>query len=162
MSIWESSGKSDEWYTPAFIFEALGERFDLDVASPPRATHVPCDRYLTSGSLEAEWTGFVWMNPPFGGRKNKAVWLNKFFDHGSGIALTPDRTSAPWFRAAWPRADMVMFLPKVKFEKPDGTLGKQPGNGTTLWASGPRAVEALERAASVGLGIAALPVRGQP
>lgn len=43
MSVWESSGKSDEWYTPAFIFEALGERFDLDVASPPRATHVPCD-----------------------------------------------------------------------------------------------------------------------
>lgn len=157
MSAWEASARSDEWYTPAYIFAALGEHFDLDVASPPRTTHVPCDRYLASASLETAWSGFVWMNPPFGGRKGKAAWLTKFFDHGHGIALTPDRTSAPWFREAWLRADLVLFLPKVKFERPDGSLGKQPGNGTTLWASGTRAIAALERAAASGLGIAGRP-----
>ena len=85
------------------------------------------------------WFGFVWMNPPFGGRGDKSKWLGKFFDHGDGIALTPDRTSAPWFREAWERADGVAFLPKVKFIRPDGTEGKQPGTGTALWASGERA-----------------------
>jgi hypothetical protein len=157
VSAWEASGKSNEWYTPAFVFAALGVRFDLDVAHPPRATHVPCDRYISAHSLDAPWSGFIWMNPPFGGRGDKRAWLNKFFDHGHGIALTPDRTSAPWFREAWDRADLVMFLPKVKFEKPDGSLGKRPGNGVALWAAGPLAVAALYRAQQAGLGIIAAP-----
>ena len=35
MGAYERPGESDEWYTPAYIFDALGERFDLDVAAPP-------------------------------------------------------------------------------------------------------------------------------
>jgi hypothetical protein len=38
------------------------------------------------------------MNPPFGGRNGLAPWLDKFFANGNGIALTPDRTSAPWWQ----------------------------------------------------------------
>lgn len=157
MSAWESAGGSDEWYTPAYIFEALGEKFDLDVASPPRPTHVPCQQYFSSQGLTRQWHGFVCMNPPFSGRTGKSAWLEKFFDHGNGIALTPDRTSAPWFREAWARADLVMFLPKVKFEQPDGSVGKSPSNGTALWAAGSRAEEALRGAALFGLGILAVP-----
>jgi hypothetical protein len=83
--------------------------------------------------------------------------MNKFFEHGSGIALTPDRTSAPWFQEAWSKAAAVMFLPKVKFIRPDGSLGKQPGSGTALWGAGELAVEALIRAERQGLGILAQP-----
>jgi hypothetical protein len=32
----QSVGKSDEWYTPPDVFDALGCRFDLDVSSPGR------------------------------------------------------------------------------------------------------------------------------
>ena len=99
------------------------------------------------------------MNPPFGGRKDKLKWLNKFFDHQHGIALTPDRTSAPWFREAWARASLVIFIPKVKFERPDGTVGKQPGNGTALWASGSDAMHILTDAAPKLGGIIARPIR---
>ena len=38
MGVWESPGKSDEWYTPAYIFDALGAVFDLDVAAPDRTS----------------------------------------------------------------------------------------------------------------------------
>ena len=41
---------------------------------------------------------------------------------------------------------------KVKFEPPDGSIGKSPSNGTTLFAAGPRAVEALIWADESGLG----------
>ncbi len=159
MSAWESSaGATDEWYTPKYIFDALGCRFDFDVAAPREGPlHVPCDSWIPDHSLDWKWTGFVWMNPPFGGRNGLTPWLSKFFDHGSGIALTPDRTSAPWFRQAWTRADLVMFLPKVKFLRPDGSAGKQPGNGTALWASGPYAKSCLYTAAYRGLGILAEP-----
>lgn len=85
-------------------------------------------------------------------------WLDKFFEHGHGIALTPDRTSAPWFAAAWYSADLVLFLPKVKFLRPNGEVGKAPSNGTALWAKGIRACTCVRRAAASGLGILAQPV----
>lgn len=158
MSAWEQSvGASDEWYTPEYIFDALGLTFDLDVASPPRHTHVPCRARLTSGGLDTEWRGLVWMNPPFGGRNGLVPWLDKFFAHGNGIALTPDRTSAPWWQAAARNADAILFIDgKVKFERPDGSVGKQPGTGTTLMSTGPLAFAALRRAQIQGLGFLAV------
>jgi hypothetical protein len=156
MSHWEASGASDEWWTPAYVFEALGCIFDLDVAHPETgATHVPCRDWISRDSLNRPWSGFVWMNPPFGGRNSLAPWMRKFFDHGNGIALTPDRTSAPWFQEAWQRASLVLFTPKVKFIRPDGTLGKSPSNGTALWAAGVRGMAALLRAEAAELGILA-------
>ena len=162
MGYWDTPGRSSEWYTPPHVFAALGVRFDLDVAAPAVGalfTHVPADEFITSNSLDLPWTGFVWMNPPFGGRGEIAPWLNKFFEHGNGIALTPDRTSAPWFRDAWARADAILFTPKLRFLRPDGTEGKSPSNGTALWACGDKGRSGLRRAASVGLGVLATPER---
>lgn len=160
MSAWEPSiGHSDEWYTPGHVFDALGEVFDLDVAAPhggPR--HVPCLSYLTPSQcgLKTPWADcFVWMNPPFGGRNSLAPWLDKFFAHGNGIALTPDRTSAPWWQDAAARADAILLTRgKIQFERPDGSIGKSPGAGVTLWAAGHRAEAALCRASFAGLGTA--------
>lgn len=147
-------GASDEWYTPKYIFDAMGVRFDLDVASPPRETHVPCLRRLTSGALEAEWSGFVWMNPPFGARNGLVPWLDKFFAHGDGVALTPDRTSAPWWQQAAAKADAVLFIDgKVRFLRPDGSEGKQPGDGTVLFAAGAKGSQALINAEGACLGV---------
>lgn len=160
MSAWEPSlGASEDWFTPAYVFDALGCRFDLDVAAPADGPlHVPCDGWHAFGSLEREWWGFVWMNPPFGGRNALTPWLDKFFAHGNGIALTPDRTSAPWFRSAWSLAGLVLFTPKIRFLRPDGTEGKSPSNGTALWAAGAQACAALDRASKHGLGILGMPV----
>lgn len=155
MAQWEPSiGASDEWYTPAYVFDALGDIFDLDVAAPINgAPHVPCRSFISSDSLSKDWNGFIWMNPPFGGRNGLVPWLDRFFSHGNGIALTPDRTSAPWWQNANRRADATMFISgKVRFIRPDGTEGKSPGTGTTLFASGGRAVFALRRASVRNLG----------
>ncbi|MBW9051006.1 phage N-6-adenine-methyltransferase [Rhizobium mesosinicum] len=160
MGYWDTAGKSDEWYTPKHVFEALGCRFDLDVAAPRDATtHVPASNFIAEGGLERAWSGFVWMNPPFGGRNGLKPWLDKFFQHGNGIALTPDRTSAPWFHEAWTKADQVLFTPKLRFIRPDGTEGKSPSNGTALWATGEQASVALLNAAAKRLGILASPLR---
>ena len=154
MSYWGMPGASDEWYTPAHVFDALDVLFDVDVASPPRQTHVPCKTQLSSGALETPWAGFVWMNPPFGGRNGLMPWLDKFFSHGNGVALTPDRTSAPWWQDAARRTDAMLFTArKIKFERPDGSLGKSPGDGTCLFAAGPSGVAALRNAERAGLGL---------
>jgi hypothetical protein len=149
MSHWEITvGESDEWYTPAYIFAGLGCTFDLDVAAPPEGPrHVPCAAWISELSLIKPWHGFVWMNAPFGARNGLEPWLDKFFLHGNGIALTPDRTSAPWFQAAMPLADAVLFIaPKVKFERPDGSIGKMPGARVALFGVGPQAQVALMHA----------------
>lgn len=159
MSAWESAGASNDWFTPKHVFDALDCRFDLDVAAPRDGPlHVPTSRWLSSDSLNAEWDGFVWMNPPFEGRNGLTPWLDKFFEHGNGIALTPDRTSAPWFQRAWKRTGLVLFtFDKVKFIRPDGSIGAQPGYNVTLWAAGSRAAIALYRARTNGLGFLAAP-----
>lgn len=152
MASYERQGESDEWYTPRYIFDALGVSFNLDVACPPEGPrHVPADHFFSEGALERDWFGMVWMNPPFGHQSTKRRWLRKFFDHHCGIALLPDRTSAPWWQEFAPLADAILFVaPKVKFERPDGSIGKQPGTGTTLFACGQPATNALIRASDLG------------
>jgi len=160
MSSWESAGKSDEWMTPKYIFDALGCRFDLDVAAPSGGpVHVPADAWISEDSLALDWSGFVWMNPPYGGRNALMPWVEKLIQHGNGIGLVPDRTSAPWFLPIFQSADAVLFCKnKVKFERPDGSTGNSPGNGSCLFAVGPQAVCALYRASDI-LGGLSFPVR---
>lgn len=153
----QSVGKTDEWYTPKYIFDAMGRiSFDMDVASPEDRTHccVPAKKFITRDSLITPWKGFVWMNPPFGGRNALDPWLDKFFRHKNGIALVPDRTSAPWWQAYAPKSDAVLFVKKkIQFIGADGVPGKSPAQGTCLLASGDRAIEALRRAEASGLGV---------
>lgn len=152
----ETPGRSDEWYTPAFVFAGLGETYQLDVACPVHtsAIHTPAEFYLHTRSLESPWFGFVWMNPPFGGRNGLVPWLDKFFAHAHGIALTPDRTSAPWWQSAAARADAILFwAPKIRFEPGPGAHASSPAQGTTLMAAGQRGVTALASAAQRGHGV---------
>lgn len=149
-------GATDEWYTPPHVFRALRHSFDMDVASPGRhvTPWIPAHTFIQANSLETEWSGYVWMNPPFGGRNALIPWLDKFFAHGSGIALVPDRTSAPWWQQFAPRADLALFVaPKIKFIGADGQPGKSPAQGTCLFGIGKRAIEPLRRAHAEGLGI---------
>lgn len=157
MAAHEALGKSDEWYTPPYVFKALDVFFDLDVAHPGHEVvdWVPAMNIITSGSLAASWGHcFVWMNPPFGGRNGIRPWLSKFMAHGDGVSLAPDRTSAEWWQYAASQADMVLFVSgKIKFLRPDGTTGKQPSVGTTLFAKGANGVRALSNAHRNGLGL---------
>lgn len=161
----QSVGATDEWYTPPHIFKALGCSFDMDVASPGREVTpwIPADRFVICFSLMNDWRGFVWMNPPFGGRNRIAPWLEKFFRHGNGVALTPDRTSAPWWQKYAPRSDLILFVsPKIKFIGANGEPGASPAQGTSLLAAGRRGQEALCRAADAGLGVLMEPKMTEP
>lgn len=157
-------GATDEWYTPPHVFDALGCQFKVDVASPGQSVTpwIPAEHFVTACSLGTPWDGFAWMNPPFGGRNGLVPWLEKFFDHRDGIALTPDRTSAPWWRDFAPRADLILFVaPKLKFIDAAGTPGKSPAQGTSLMAIGHPAREALYRAQGAGLGVLVSPFSSQ-
>jgi hypothetical protein len=156
MSHWENKGGSDECYTPKYVFDALECEFDMDVAAPVDLTHisVPAKEFIHADALNLKWNGFVWMNPPFSGRNGKDLWLSKLIEHGSGIALMPDRTSAPWWTAAARKSDSILFVTgKIKFINADGEVMGSPSNGTTLFAYGKRATQALRCGEKNNLGV---------
>lgn len=143
------AGKTDEWYTPPFIFEALNVEFDLDPCSAGRngEDSVP-SRYKfvkADDGLYQEWgKGFVFMNPPFGGRNGVVLWLKKFMEHDNGIALVRAYTSSGWFQEYIPLADAILFPKgKTKFIRPDGTEGGSPSSGVVLVGCGERAKKVL-------------------
>lgn len=146
-------GTSDEWYTPPEMLSALGEVFDLDPCSPGAGHWVPASKVFTQqdDGLRQPWDGFVFMNPPFGGRNGHVPWLEKFLAHGNGIAIVRAYTSAGWFHDHAVRAEAMLFpRGKTQFVRPDGSIGKSPGHGVVLLAMGERAKAALKRS---GLGL---------
>lgn len=145
-----SIGATDEWYTPPDMLNALGESYDLDPCSPCQGHWVPASRVYTKvdDGLTLPWSGFVFMNPPFGGRNGHITWLRKFLDHGNGIAIVRAYTSSAWFHDWAVKADAMLFpRGKTKFIRPDGSIGKQPGHGVVLLGMGHRACDALQRSA---------------
>lgn len=125
-----TSDESDEWYTPSWLFAALRFVFDLDPCSPgvPPST-VTARRHLTKAEngLQAEWTGTVWLNPPF---SNKRPWYDRMLEHGNGIALLPSRTETADLQEYMQNAQGLLFLAgRIYFER-----GHRPGangNGAT-------------------------------
>lgn len=128
----DHQGATDTWLTPLPIVHALG-KFDLDPCG--FEGHQTADRLicLPDDGLSAEWSGRVWLNPPYG-RATKA-WLNKLSKHGNGIALVFARTETSWFQSL--RPDMIFLLAgRIKFLKPDFTESTNAGHGSVLIAFG--------------------------
>jgi hypothetical protein len=133
---------NDEQYTPAWIFNVLGVRFDLDVCAPIGGTGlVPADRHysLVDDGLASPWLGRVWMNPPY---SKPTPWVDKFIAHDNGIALLP-MAKSQWFNRLWNIADGVTPMPvNLKFEQTDGSK-RSIMMGCILFALGDENVRAL-------------------
>ncbi len=100
---------SDDYWTPKWIFDAIGLTFDLDVACPPEGpAHTPCHAYYTQADngLTSPWHGRVFMNPPY---SNASAWVNKWLDHGNGIAITVVGKSK-WGDRLWNQSDGIVLL----------------------------------------------------
>lgn len=116
--------QTDVWLTPPGVIAKLGP-FDLDPCAAPNPR--PWDtarRHITlpdEDGLACDWSGRVWLNPPFG--KYAEDWLRKLVAHGNGIALVPARTETRyWFELIWPHAAGVLFMRgRPHFHRPDGT-----------------------------------------
>jgi hypothetical protein len=149
-----------EWYTPKYIFDAMGCQFDLDPASPGSniASWIPARHHYTSAGLERKWSGFVWLNPPYG-RDILPGWIEKFIEHGNGIALVPDRSYTGWWQRLAANADLILFVKrKIPFFNESSKQSGAFPIGSTLVAIGEQGVRGLIAASENGLGLLLKPV----
>ena len=136
---------TNDYYTPKWLFDAMGLEFDIDVAAPVHGIPwIPAKRWFSQADdgLAQEWGGaLVWMNPPF---SKPAPWVDKFIANNNGLALLVVSRSK-WFAELWDIADAVISTPyDLKFNRPVGNP-KQISFQTLLFALGEPATAALHR-----------------
>lgn len=86
--------------TPAWLFDMMGLTFDLDVAAPTeQVSAVPALAAYTveDDGMALPWFGRVWMNPPY---SDTSRWVDRFIEHGHGVALVPHSRSG-WHSRLW-------------------------------------------------------------
>jgi hypothetical protein len=136
--------EADERFTPSWVFDGLGLKFDLDPASPIGIdTVVPARVKLTreDDGLATPWDGIVWCNPPF---SSMTRWADKFIAHGNGVMLGPVADSG-WMNRAMHACDAVYIMRDLKFWHPTHK-GKESAYPLALWAMGGQAYMGLVRA----------------
>lgn len=140
-------GKSatTEWYTPHYIIESLGGKFDLDPCAPALEWHTARKCYTKEiDGLSKDWEGRVFLNPPYSNPTIKH-FVRRLADHGNGIALLYARCdNKMFFEDIFNRATSIKFLcDRIYFLRPDGTKGDRPGCGSVLIAYGSECDELL-------------------
>ena len=119
---------SDDYYTPKWVFDALGLQFDIDVASPVGGiSWIPAKRYFTQydDGLAQDWGGQrVWMNPPY---SKPAPWIDKWLENNNGFCLVQISKSA-WFNKLWQESEAIALMPvNMKF------INGSDGSGSISW-----------------------------
>ena len=143
---WSAKDKTEvDWWTPPEVFEKLNIKFDLDPASPEGGVPwLPTNKYFTKkdNGLEQEWVGNVWLNPPYG--RHTGTWLDKFINHGNGIALVFARTETLWFHNYALQSEGLLFTKgRFKFAQ-KGVQKDYASIGSLFIACGKSNCEALK------------------
>lgn len=109
------SSRSEEWYTPQYLFDQLNAEFgpfDLDPCATPE--NAKCPAYFTKeqDGLAQAWGGRVFMNPPYG--KLIVPWMRKAFLSAQGgalvVCLVPARTDTRWWHSYVEGKTEVRFI----------------------------------------------------
>lgn len=120
---------SISYSTPWPIFRKLDEEFHFDLDVCATKANAKCSRYFTRNQdgLMQEWTGTVFMNPPYG--RTIGAWTHRAWVCGTKVVgLLPVRSNAPWWHQHVMKAAEIRFVrKKLSF------VGN--GKGVPFWAS---------------------------
>jgi phage N-6-adenine-methyltransferase len=129
----------EDWITPPYILEQLGE-FDLD----PCASHYQKKLYakenwfIEDNALFKEWDSNkrIWCNPPYGTKAEK--FIRRLSKQGNGIALIFARIDTKlWHEVIFRYADAIfIFKGRLKFYNTEGNEGDCAGAASALISFG--------------------------
>jgi phage N-6-adenine-methyltransferase len=115
------SSKTCEWATPPELFADLAAElgpFDLDPCATP--DNAKCARYFTrtDDGLSREWTGRVFVNPPYGreiGRWVRKAWEASRSTADVVVCLVPARVDTAWWHEYVTRGEVRFLRGRVRF-----------------------------------------------
>lgn len=115
------TSKSAEWETPQDFFDKLNSMYHFDLDACATAENAKCERYYTKeqDALMQEWSGRVWLNPPYG--REIAQWLKKAYDETmrGGVelccCLVPSRTDTAWWHDWAMRGEITFIRGRLRF-----------------------------------------------
>ena len=149
-----NSTGENEWYTPADHIEiarqVLGE-IDLDPASNAEANKiVKAKKYFSEedDGLSKEWSGRVWLNPPYsrdlmGPFVNKLIESYKSGSVPAAIMVSHNNTDTAWFHSLSEVASAVCFpRQRIKFYR--NQIVAAPVNGQAFFYLGRSADNFIE------------------
>jgi phage N-6-adenine-methyltransferase len=121
------SSQTDAWSTPQHLFDACNAifGFTLDVCALPE--NAKCPAYFTpeQDGLKQEWTGTVWMNPPYG--RTIGQWMRKAWESSERgatvVCLVPARPDTRWWHDYATKGESTFIPGRLKF---GGTKSSAP------------------------------------
>ena len=142
-----SSG-SIEWETPTKVFRILDSEFGFNLDPCATQDNAKCARFFTleEDGLKQEWTGTVFVNPPYG--REVGRWVEKAYQESQKgavvVCLIHSRTDTRWWHEWGMKAAEMRFIrgrlkfgnPKnscpfpsvVVIFRPPGTVSRNSGN----------------------------------
>jgi len=111
---------SVEYSTPLKIVEPLIREFYLTVDVCASASNYKTEKYWTKedNSLQKDWYGNCWMNPPFDRNLNK--WVRKAYNEsekfgGTKVCLIPVRSNTKWWAEVCLKSEIRFINGEVNF-----------------------------------------------
>lgn len=136
ISFEQANNRTDEWYTPKWLLDILGD-FDLDPCAPVHREYDFAKHHYTKldDGLSKEWFGRVWCNPPYNS-KLLSPFMEKMAEHANGIALLFNRMdNSLWHDVIFPYADSIFILKgRLKFCRYGIETNHSAGCGSILIA----------------------------
>lgn len=116
------SSATDLWSTPQYLFDILDKEFNFNLDVCADKDNAKCDKYFDKAQdgLQQEWTGTVWMNPPYG--REIGRWIKKAYDsyknnNATVVCLLPSRTDTKWWHDYCMNGETRFIKGRLKFGK---------------------------------------------
>jgi phage N-6-adenine-methyltransferase len=111
----------DDYSSPISIAFPLVKEFGLTLDVCASKSNAKCERYFTvdDDSLEKDWIGNCWMNPPFG--KDLGKWVRKAYSEtkkhgGVKVCLIPVISNTKWWGDVCQNAEIRFIIGEVIFD----------------------------------------------
>lgn len=121
------SSLTDQWATPQSFFDELDKEFGFTLDACASKWNHKVDNYFDeqTNALIQDWTGIVWMNPPYG--RTIKHWMKKAYESSRGgatvVCLIPARTDTAWWHDYAAKGEVRFIRGRIKFVD-------ESGNGT--------------------------------
>jgi phage N-6-adenine-methyltransferase len=125
------SSESNEWATPAELFDSLDREFEFTLDPCSTDENAKCARHFTAeyDGLAQDWSqDRVFMNPPYGRQIGR--WMAKAYQEsrrGATVAcLIPARTDTSYWHDYAMKGEIRFLRGRQYFIRADGKTGRAP------------------------------------